>query len=134
METLTKYELAPYLPYELKVKNNNKVETLNDLHAIETYLGAIWYCKTVEGSFICLKTTVPLLKPLHLFNSIVEITDEMTVREINLMSEGYNVLDFVNYRAVTLMIKNHIDVFGLIDRGLAIDITFLDEQICLSEK
>jgi hypothetical protein len=127
MDIITKYELAPYLPYELKVKNGDKVETLNNIHAIETYMGASWYCKSSEGTFFGLKSVIPLLKPLHLFKDIEEITDEMTIREIESISDGFNVLDITNYRAVSLMFKHHIDVFNLINKGLAIDVTLLQE-------
>jgi len=127
MGSLTKYDLAPYLPYELKVKNGDKIETINNIHAIETYLGAIWYCKTVEGSFISLKAVRPLLKPLNSFIDIDEITDEMNRIEFQSVIDGYDILSNVNYKAVILMIKHHIDIFGLIDKELAFDSTLVEK-------
>ena len=127
MNSLSKYELAPYLPYELKIKNGDNIETLNDIHAIETYVGASWYCKTVEGKFISVKAVVPILKPLMSFLDFEEIVDEMTRMECDSIIDGYNVLRNVNYQAVTLMIKNHIDVFGLINKGLALDSTLSEK-------
>src|SRR6478736_8973652 len=98
MDRLTKYDLAPYLPYELRVKNGDKIETINNIHAIETYQGAIWYCKTVEGSFINIKSAVVLLKPLISFMDIEEIIDEMSKIEFDSIIDGYDILRNVNYK------------------------------------
>lgn len=115
--------LAPYLPYKLKGKLENEdyyPTTIGELYRLETSADSdnIPYCIVdgYEGEIIDFK---PILRPLSdleefspaIYNYLVKNCKNYVVR---LQQIDYNVL-----------IENHFDVFGLIEKGLAIDINSL---------
>lgn len=122
---MTNKELTLYLPYDLQVLNNDRVETLNDIHAIETYHGSIWFTKTKEGSFININKVKPLLKPLD------------TLTRIELEQQGFDsYIDYCTWEQVgkpierlwkapfnmiMYLISEHYDVFDLINQGIAVN-------------
>ena len=63
-----------------------------------------------------------ILKPLTDYSEILEITDEMTDFEISMIDENPDLIKRISYEAIEKMFKHHIDIFGLIEKGLAISI------------
>ena len=63
-----------------------------------------------------------------------EIRDNMSEYELESMSISFvelpclNKFDHVSYSTALLLIKNHFDVFGLIEKGYAIDINTLNAE------
>jgi len=127
-------QLAPYLPYKLKgiwklsdvinLRENQKDELREKVLDIENPEFFLNYCK-------------PILRPLY------DLLDTNTARELNSISSFVFVYD-LRYKtisiqtddkcdieladmisAMNILYGNHFDVFGLIDKGLAIDINTL---------
>jgi len=118
METLELKHLAPYLPYGLMMLDRKEIKPLNDVN-IASYL--IHGCK-------------PIMRPLS------DLTEE-----IEHYGQNINVYEFLKendplgnfhlehdisleniavtpYRIIVLLVGYHFDIFGLIEKGLAIDI------------
>lgn len=119
--------LAPYLPYGLKVKDNERIYTMdtnnNNSDGIETVLYGI--------------NQLPILRPLSDLTKEIEHNGERFVPK-NMFNtkfeylftniEYYNVQNDLSYSVVRKLIEWHFDVFGLIDKELAIDINNLNNQ------
>ena len=128
MKLETKH-LAPYLPYKLKgiyeMSSKQKQETLQ---AIDT-LGK---CRTDEDlRWFEIKMFKPILQPL--FNDNFDYTiflmdnfpEEKWADAYNdiMNGVGFGVkIEQIPYELHEFLFENHIDVFGLIEKGLAIDI------------
>ena len=127
--------LAPYLPYSLKcqIKNpDNKTVYTDTLQAI--YNNAIQaectFFNIVESQqgFEFVK---PILRPLHDFHDInckavcelgLDLTTQMTLVDLCLGKIHYTGL---RHSDTQEFLRHHIDIFGLIEKGLAIDINTL---------
>ena len=134
MKLETKH-LAPYLPYKLKgiyeMSSKQKQETLQ---AIDT-LGK---CRTDEDlRWFEIKMFKPILQPL--FNDNFDYTiflldnfpEEKWADAYNdiMNGVGFGVkIEQIPYELHEFLFENHIDVFGLIEKGLAIDINTLSVQ------
>ena len=134
MKLETKH-LAPYLPYKLKgiyeMSSKQKQETLQ---AIDT-LGK---CRTDEDlRWFDIKMFKPILQPL--FNDNFDYTiflmdnfpEEKWADAYNdiMNGVGFGVkIEQIPYELHEFLFENHIDVFGLIEKGLAIDINTLSVQ------
>ena len=134
MKLETKH-LAPYLPYKLKgiyeMSSKQKQETLQ---AIDT-LGK---CRTDEDlRWFEIKMFKPILQPL--FNEDFDYTiflmdkfpEEKWADAYNdiMNGVGFGVkIEQIPYELHEFLFENHIDVFGLIEKGLAIDINTLSVQ------
>ena len=134
MKLETKH-LAPYLPYKLKgiyeMSSKQKQETLQ---AIDT-LGK---CRTDEDlRWFEIKMFKPILQPL--FNDNFDYTiflmdnfpEEKWADAYNdiMNGVGFGVkIEQIPYELHEFLFENHFDVFGLIEKGLAIDINTLSVQ------
>lgn len=134
MKLETKH-LAPYLPYKLKgiyeMSSKQKQETLQ---AIDT-LGK---CRTDEDlRWFDIKMFKPILQPL--FNDNFDYTiflmdnfpEEKWADAYNdiMNGVGFGVkIEQIPYELHEFLFENHIDVFGLIEKGLAIDINTLSVE------
>ena len=128
MKLETKH-LAPYLPYKLKgiyeMSSKQKQETLQ---AIDT-LGK---CRTDEDlRWFEIKMFKPILQPL--FNDNFDYTiflmdnfpEEKWADAYNdiMNGVGFGVkIEQIPYELHEFLFENHFDVFGLIEKGLAISI------------
>jgi hypothetical protein len=126
--------LLPYLPHELVVVGTAefKDESTGVKIPIELkkiLLGFDGDNFILSGRFNCVDIK-PLLHPLNSFTKFEEVLDEMSDWEIQNLSEklefGVEPIDGycgkINYKAVQTMFKNHLDVFNLIPKNLAIEI------------
>jgi hypothetical protein len=123
--------LAPYLPYELKVVHTNyiefgkvveKVDTLTGLYkdCCTFDLGADWYFNTDENDCSIKPILVPLKELQYYSNGIKHLgyrTDKNNY--LNLISDI--ICKRAGYDLMEMCFKEHIDVFCLIEKGLAID-------------
>tara|TARA_R110000824_G_scaffold34903_1_gene110115 strand:+ start:2193 stop:2585 length:393 start_codon:yes stop_codon:yes gene_type:complete len=118
--------LAPYLPYGLKTK-----------YQLSGVIGLITPQKdevrdkelTKESITFVLKYCKPILRPLsdlkegdfgeYLIEEFYTLDFEKQILRILEDNRWVNQCD---YLLIQLLIENHYDVFGLIDKGLAIDI------------
>lgn len=113
-------QLAPYLPYNLKIEAQSgssdycykglkkELSGLN-IHSID---GIVWK---------------PILKPLILAMADEEFINEFSHKELERFEHGFfslfkplYYLDSLNYTQATILFKKHYDVFGLLEANLAI--------------
>ena len=126
--------LAPYLPYGLKAMDldNGSVRTVTLLHF--TYdMETVGHNHLIyEG--LLLKKHQPILKPLSdldsgnvegLFYSEWLIEKYHTIgieNQINRIEDDIRWINYCDYILIQHLLEWHFDVFGLIEKGLAIDI------------
>lgn len=148
MERLTIKELAPYLPYKLEVKD----EEYNEIFEICSYNPSNdeWLVyDNIDGSVVeyCQEILKPLLRPLSSLTEEMywELSGADKNKSFGFRYGKYNgdsdKRDFIShsgyserkyfledgygqfpYRMMEFFFKHHFDVFGLIDRGLALPI------------
>lgn len=113
--------LAPYLAHKVKVSKTHFLSTGNGIGSIDHIL-------TTKNDVYKL-----ILHPLSevmdinspLFNRInTDLKIQMEICDLANKQIGYWDL---SYSAFDVMCENHIDVFGLIDEGLATDINTLKD-------
>lgn len=139
MEKLTIEEVAPYLPYGLKAISDRTKEVRN-----VTLLHFTYDTETVGHNHLIYEGLIldkhkPLLYPLsHLTNEMLRIEMsrigqsayiDYTTKERKEYIEKYSYdlwLNKLPYSIVQYLFKNKYDVFNLIDRNLAIDVTKLE--------
>lgn len=120
--------LAPYLPYGLKAKFQAKNKKTCRKYVIGTI--SVMY----SDCSICCYDTVnatpdnfkPILRPLSDYADInsdamnrlnCDMSEQINLNEFAI---GYICLGSLYQSTYDLCLKNHIDVFGLIDKGLAL--------------
>lgn len=133
MKLETKH-LAPYLPYNLKceVLNSGQEKEIGEMIAVYND-GSACFGNIVESEkgFEYIK---PILQPL--FNDNFDYTiflmdnfpEEKWADAYNdiMNGVGFGVkIEQIPYELHEFLFENHIDVFGLIEKGLAIDINTL---------
>ena len=121
--------LAPYLPYGLKVKHESNITMLMT-------------CERKQGDFLAIESVIhgygkPILRPLsdltkeitHNGENFVPIEEYHYLRfeEISNYKSGGIWLNHIHFREYNVLIELHFDVFGLIEKGLAIDINTLNK-------
>ena len=137
MEKLELKHLAPYLPYGLKCTNSKEsylqtgedrtgiLETLSVNHEESVIMGENGYF------LVSYNEIIPILRPIE------DLYDEKTdcgIKIVHYFNFKTNVkLDCRNfpYHVTEQLFKNHFDVFGLIDKGLALP--YLDAQSTSNE-
>lgn len=117
--------LAPYLPYGLKIENS---------------IGKITELGLADASYHLDKGFKPILRPLsdcyeyeHLEVDLKEFvqfgkwsdSNDDFLEHLYDSHYDFNVMNKAPYEIMIFFIKHHFDVFGLIDKGLAIDINTL---------
>lgn len=145
MEKLTLKELAPYLPYRLKWHLLSAYPGANPLATIEemTLVGVDSCISFEKASEIYLDSDEndvigkPILRPLSDLTKEIEIKGKKFIPHQELISiacgmivgisslEEYKDIREVLYWEYEQLIEWHFDVFGLIEKGLAIDINTL---------
>ena len=129
--------LAPYLPYRLKCKwNQSKPFELKGLqHGSDSVNNEMWIWKDKTYFIGYLYECKPILRPLSDLNKKIqkaefymsfydhlERINPSTYKTQNcaLMLDG--TIEMQYYNDYQFLFENHFDVFGLIEKGLAIDI------------
>jgi hypothetical protein len=116
--------LAPYLPYGLKAIDTQTKEIRR-----VTLLHFTYDLKTVGHNHLIyegliLRKHKPILRPLSdLSNEDLEGEPIYfpSIKMVELIESNRDILG-CDYSEVDYLIRNHFDVFGLIEKGLAIDI------------
>lgn len=140
METLELKHLAPYLPYGLKGIIKNKTVLLQNLnkYSLETI-------PSIHGYTYCsFEHFKPILRPLSDLTKEIEIDGKKIVPRYTgilckyeiIMNPDFsffdgigsnNEIDDMPYRVIQKLLEWHFDIFGLIEKGLAIDINTLKQ-------
>jgi len=115
--TMKLKHLAPYLPYKLKYANtkNEKINTFRSL-SIDINMVDFGYGDAME-----LFEVKPILRPL---SDLEEFSP--AIWEYGIKKGKVNV-NQIQYLEALVLFKNHFDLFGLIEKGLAIDINTLNQ-------
>ena len=138
MEKLELKHLAPYLPYNTMVWYD---EDLDLAELLETYIEKHTIPLNPYNMDSCVDGRCKLvLSPLSDLRKHLpeheEIMDEFSDCSWELFEDTFfsrirpeNWSDFINYSVAQMLFKYHFDLFGLIEKGLAIDINTLPCQI-----
>lgn len=109
--------ITPYLPYKVKVSSIHHLNARNGIGGIEHIL-------TTKNNNFKLH-----LRPLSdLTKEYLELNNKDSVGRWSLICkyEYKYILDCVYYNEMQFLLEHHFDVFGLIEKGLAIDINTLE--------
>ena len=135
MEKLELKHLVPYLPYGLRVKHFKGLELtvttrLSFPKRISIY-NVLKHQINVNGNVVY----KPILRPLSDLTKehYDELFDPKLIRsncshktfDLKGFQEDFDIVNLM-YRQFELLFKNHYDCFGLIEKGLAIDINTLN--------
>lgn len=147
MDKLTLEHLAPYFPYGLKCHNMGNTD--EEGHAFVSEIvgldqDTVWVSHEHEDDDYAYSDTFPLLRPLSDLTKEIEHNCERFVPK-EVLIDRYDLkfdenddffLDYycigetdspwTGYHIIQLLIQWHFDVFGLIDKGLAIDINSIE--------
>lgn len=126
--------LAPYLPYGLKIVWQvwfSKTEHRDSTHVMHPMELHNW---DVDNGYVI----IPIFRPLSDLTKEIEVNRECFIpsKELstNKFDAGYtwnyyainaNNVKLLNYEIIEKLFEWHFDVFGLIEKGLAIDINTL---------
>jgi len=134
MKLETKH-LAAYLPYNLKceVLNSGQEKEIGEMIAVYDDNSACFgNIIESEKGFEYIK---PILKPMLDFETYFAKIFETDKDVKEYLNEGFITIDnnFINiedmpFGVVQLAFKHHFDIFGLIEKGLAIDVNTLSVQ------
>jgi hypothetical protein len=119
-------QLAPYLPYDLGfyVEHANGTRLDNWYMTIDTNLRTVLEFQNK-----------PILRPLSDLTKEIKVDEDVFIPSIEyyyikdeleeLSSLNCSYIRYVRYNVVNVLFELHFDVFGLIEKGLAIDINTL---------
>ncbi len=127
--------LAPYLPYRVKLnltrrlfeRTNVDIRNCDFRHNYTTNELYLWHNEVTYGWH----EIKPILRPLSDYTDITskamsdldcDLTDQMDIQEFALKKMSLSSLLYSSFDVLT---RNHVDIFGLIPEGLAIDINTL---------
>lgn len=110
--------LSSYLPYKLQIKTRDEIMTM--VYTSEYYRElADENTNPVALSVVFENNYEMILRPLADFKKFDEILDEMSDFEIKMIKDNPDLTTRLSYDVILVMLKNHIDIFGLIDFGIA---------------
>jgi len=119
--------LAPYLPYSVKVFLGNTERDLTAVSIDSKFIFVTQWTGSREKQMVYIENVKPILKSLSectdinspFLNSInADLPIQMQICDLANKRIGYwNCC----YEAINTMCEHHIDIFGLIDAGLAIE-------------
>lgn len=134
MERLTIKELAPYSPYDLDVMLGSIVRELTAISLDSPFVFVTAYKGSREKQMAGIENIKPLLRPLSSLTEEIEHNgekfvpiDELCFRDTveafkEFPEQKHNLTPHIRYMDVEKLFEWHFDVFGLIDRNLAIPI------------
>lgn len=138
MDKLTIEHLAPYLPYGLKCHNMGNFDEdgnpyVQEIVGLETDYVVVSF-DNYDDRYL-FEETFPILRPLSglireiehkdvaLIPAIYMESHDITLGErLKLISRGSKDFYMLPWWVISKLIEWHFDVFGLIEKGLAVDI------------
>ena len=132
---LTIKELAPYAPYNLKVQLGVTERDLTAISCDSKYVFVTEYIGARKKQMAGIESIKPLLRPLSdLTNEIEHNGEKFVFSDLYFTNNKIikaqnpnnclfnNMLNDLDYNSIQLLLRYHFDVFGLIERGLALPI------------
>ena len=147
--------LAPYLPYGLKGICTEEFTGIETVYGISYYKDSSDIYLITSFDDLDIEYFKPILRPLsdltkeinyglstYAFTYLFEIGDcdgcvfefehgnIKTIKALENISKynSYNDINYLPNAVVNMMYEHHFDVFGLIEKGLAIDINTLNQE------
>ena len=131
--------LAPYLPYELKIKFNisGEIGILEYINTKRSFAGTVEEESQTDEYYYCdnIENIKPILRPLSDLTKEIEVNGEKfyPLQKFGLVANKNNQEFFevkikeqwITFKEMQILISWHFDVFGLIENNLAIDINTL---------
>ena len=135
--------LAPYLPYALKVQYivRDKVEKTGYMRSIShnedeahptrvsinhNYEEHIWMFKPILKPISDLKSEL-ILEHFKYWEEVEFYGNSFSIKGKGMIMQGYD-FDDLPYTLVQKLLEFHFDLFGLIEKGLAVDINTLSVE------
>jgi len=117
-------QIACYFPYELKImqyRDDLKLSFESILISLSNDTLGVTSPRFPFNEKIQYHEAKPILRPLS-------DLDDSQLKSFNFVSFAKDGdIDFVSYDFMKYAFENHFDVFGLIDKGLAIDINTINQ-------
>lgn len=107
--------IIPYMIYKLNVLVDG---IICEVEGVDIYNSNTIIAERVNYKLLDIK---PILYPLSDYTKFEEILDEMTEYEISMINDNPDLVKRLPYDVIEKMLKNHIDIFGLIYSDLAIN-------------
>lgn len=119
--------LVPYLPYGLKLKGNTNGNIIPEMNTLFIEKGVLHLRKRF-GS-VEKHQWKPILRPLSDLNTKPYFDIQAEIWNRTDYDKETNTIDIsnINYGIMLKLFEYHFDVFGLIEKGLAIDINTLEK-------
>lgn len=119
-DKITLKELSAYFPYEVKVKFKDKntgveIETVSEI-AVSGHITCYDTVNAYPTKFKLLLHPLSWLTDEILSDINCDLGYQMIMAEFRDKRMGYWNLD---YGVIQILLENHVDCFGLIERGLA---------------
>lgn len=119
--------LAPYLPYELNIINGVDTFKMISLSKDNVFF---------NGGLLSIQEIKPILRPLSNLTKEIEVNGEKFIPIDKMEELGWYNMDCVNPQKVkciplemaSFLFRWHFDIFGLIDKELAININILQNE------
>jgi hypothetical protein len=134
-EQLTLEHLAPYLPYGVKIAHGLIIKDLTAVSLDSPFVFCTTYLSSRVKTMINISDIKPILRPLSDLTKEIEVDGEefIPIDYIGLMDyDTYSLLYIQNhtyrlpYQIFNKLLSWHFDIFGLIQKNLAIDINTLE--------
>lgn len=102
--------LSGYLPYELQV--------LNTVTNRKCVLSESTISKILKNS----ANYLLILRPFNDYKLIIESGKELSHSEIDMIDKNPDSINKISFEAIEVMLEHHVDIYRLIDKGLAVSI------------
>lgn len=125
--------LSPYLPYCIRVKVGKTERNLTAVSLDSPFVFVSVWKGSREREMVSIEEIKPILRPLSDLTKEIEHNGERFVPVVNLGWNSYdhilksNICTTISYEYMVKLFEWHFDVFGLIEKGLAIDLNTLNE-------
>lgn len=150
MDKIEVHQIMPYLPYKLKAiildyKSDYVGNEIDEIAGIEQWdkSGTKWSLFTIGGSKPSIDRIKPIIRPFTLNDIYDYFSDklEADISPYTFISEEFlhefsidfdeifeSKTEWLPVGLYNLLIKHHFDIFGWIEKGLAVDINGLNQK------
>ena len=94
--------------------------TIDLIQSVDYFNGVIGFLNNTSNHLLSQGTFKLELKPFEEYLNIGEIIGEMTQFELEVLGKNPDLIGGISYDVVEKMLKHHIDIWGLINQGLAV--------------
>ena len=130
---LSAVHLAPYLPYELRFSDGTILHSIdidNELMLLDTKTSGISNHRIEWGCILpILRPMTDLTKKIKI-NNVEIIVKENLSKNLQMMIDVFDIpsIEDIKVYDYNKLLELHFDVFGLIEKGLAVDINTLSVE------